>query len=66
MSENLEKAKKDLNEFLDKHPELTGYQKEIEESLDGIDNPGERLMILISKMIYNNKRLLEILNNIKE
>jgi len=66
MSENLAKAKKDLNEFLDKHPELIGYQKEIEESLDGIDNPGERLMILISKMIHNNKRLLEILNNIKE
>lgn len=64
MNEDLEKAKEELDRFLKENPWLNKYQDEINESMSHAESPEERLLILVSKIVENNNRLIEVLNEI--
>lgn len=68
MSENedLKKAEEELSSFLETHPEMKKFQKEIDESMKNIENPELRLFTLMSKIIENNNRLIDIMSKVIE
>ena len=53
----LEKAEKDLKDFLKENPEMQRFQTEIDNQLSEAKNPKERMLIL-QEMLLNNVTLI--------
>ena len=65
----VQKAKKDLQDFLKANPNMVKYQKELEVSLSGINDPVLRLQAILGKISSNmskigrlSKEILEVSN----
>lgn len=64
MSDNLKKATDELNKFLEEHPGLRWFQKEIDDALDEVEDPMDRLSILMKMVADRNNRLIDTLNEV--
>ncbi len=53
----LEKAEKDLKDFLEENPQLKSFQAEIDSHLSKIEGSRERMMML-NEMLLNNITLI--------
>lgn len=60
----LEQAIRDRDEYLEQHPELKQYQRDLDVAMSGITNPLERLQVLLAKMRSNLIKLRELSNDL--
>lgn len=58
---NLEKAKKDLEDFLKEHPELQDFQNKIDSALDGVPDE-QRLLVIITMLASSSINLNKALS----
>ena len=58
-------AKRKLNEFLEQHPEMKSFQKQIDEVLEKAgDNPENRLTVIFSMMMDSFRSLNSNINEL--
>lgn len=65
-SERIFKLKRDLNEFLEQHPELRPMQEEIDRALAKAGNSNNRMSVLHGMMMDKVRELRDALNGVKE
>ena len=65
-SERMFKLKRELNEFLEQHPELRTMQAEIDKALAKAGNANNRMSVLHGMMMDKVRELKDALNGVKE
>jgi len=60
--DELKKAIKKRDEFLQHHPNIRLYQKEIDRALSCTTNPSERMSIIMKLLTKKNNELCEVVN----
>ena len=66
MSTELEKAKKDLEDFLEKNPSMKEKQKELDKVLGTMWNPVDRLNYLFMEMGHTMEKMRTCFNDISD
>lgn len=64
-SEELKQAIESRDKFLQRHPNLKIFQMEIDNALDRVKDPLERLGILFKLITKRNNELQEVINEYK-
>lgn len=60
----LERATKARDAYLEQHPELYQYQRDLEIALSGITDPNERLQAILAKLQRHLEKLKEAISDL--
>jgi len=64
MSDELDQARKNLSDYMDKNPQVRQYQRELELEMLPLKSPQDRLIFLLRRMTKKMNELKDILDDL--